>query len=74
MRLLGYSQETGPSQTQRLSNNVFRLAAEILYADFTNKEDILKQIKGLQLSDSTITRRIKDIGKQLMTDIRGAVF
>jgi hypothetical protein len=74
MRLHGYSQETGPSQTQRFSNNVFWLAAEILYADFTNKEAILKHIKGLQLSDSTITRLIKDISKQLMTDIRGAVF
>ena len=48
-------------------------SAEILYADFTNKEAILNQIKGLQLSDSTITRCIEDIGddigKQLITDI-----
>ena len=52
---------------------MFWASAEIVYANFTNKEAILKQIKGLQLSDSTITRDIEDIGedigKQLITDI-----
>jgi hypothetical protein len=54
----------------------FLASAKILYADFPNKEAILKQIKGLQLSDSTLTRRIEeigeDVGKQLITV--GAVF
>ncbi|MBN3307224.1 GT2D2 protein, partial [Amia calva] len=51
----------------------FLASAKILYTDFTNKEAILKQMKGLQLSDSTIPRCIEDtgeaIGKQLITDI-----
>ena len=42
----------------------FLASAKILYADFTNKEAIFKQIKGLQLSDSTITRLIEDIGEE----------
>ena len=46
--------------------------AEILFMDFDNKDAIVKQIKGLQLSDSTIMRWIEDIGKdasdQLLAD------
>jgi hypothetical protein len=62
MRLLGYSQETRrPSQTRRLSDNVFLASAEIFLPSSQNKDAILKQLKGLQLSDSTITRRIEDI-------------
>ena len=45
----------------------FLSSAEIMYADFNNKEAIIKQIKGLQLSDTTIRRRIEQIGN----DIRG---
>lgn len=35
----------------------------------TPKDAIIKQLKGLQLSDSTITRRVED---QMLTDLRGA--
>jgi hypothetical protein len=58
---------------RRLSNDCILASAKVLYADFTDKETILKQMKGLQLSDSTITRRIEDIGediaKKRITDI-----
>uniref|UniRef100_H3ARQ8 SPIN-DOC-like zinc-finger domain-containing protein n=1 Tax=Latimeria chalumnae TaxID=7897 RepID=H3ARQ8_LATCH len=39
----------------------FLASAEILYADFNNKNSILKQIKGLQLSDTTVMRRVEEI-------------
>uniref|UniRef100_H3AR21 SPIN-DOC-like zinc-finger domain-containing protein n=1 Tax=Latimeria chalumnae TaxID=7897 RepID=H3AR21_LATCH len=54
----------------------FLTSAEILYADFNNKNAILKQIKGLQLSDTTVMRRVEEIGKdirqQLMADLSAA--
>ncbi len=43
----------------------FLASAEILFAEFDNKDAIIKQIKGLQLSDSTIMRRIENIGKDV---------
>ncbi len=39
----------------------FLASAEIFFADFDNKDAIKQQIKGLQLSDSTIMRRIENI-------------
>ena len=54
----------------------FLTSAEILFAEFDNKDSIVKQIKGLQLSDSTIMRRIENIGKdvsdQLCADLSAA--
>jgi len=54
----------------------FLASAEIMYADFSNQEAILKQIKGLQLSDTTIARRVevlaKDIRQQLTEDMLAA--
>ncbi len=54
----------------------FLASAEILFAEFDNKDAIIKQIKGLQLSDSTIMRRIENIGKdvsdQLCADVSAA--
>lgn len=51
----------------------FMASAEIMYADFSNREAIIKQIKGLQLSDTTVIRRIEEIGDdirgQLITDL-----
>ncbi len=56
----------------------FLASAEILFAEFDNKDAIIKQIKGLQLSDSTIMRRIENIGKdvsdQLCADVSAAPF
>lgn len=53
----------------------FLASAEILLAEF-DKDAIIKQIKGLQLSDSTIMRRMDDIGKdiheQLFADLCAA--
>lgn len=43
----------------------FLASAEILLTDFDNKDAFIKQIKVLQLSDSTLTRRMEDIGKDL---------
>uniref|UniRef100_H2ZW76 DUF4371 domain-containing protein n=1 Tax=Latimeria chalumnae TaxID=7897 RepID=H2ZW76_LATCH len=54
----------------------FLASTEILYADFNNKNTILKQIKGLQQSDTTVMRRVEEIGKdirqQLMADLSAA--
>ncbi|XP_064421803.1 inactive cell surface hyaluronidase CEMIP2-like [Latimeria chalumnae] len=54
----------------------FLASAEILCADFNNKNATLKQIKGLQLSDTTVMRRVeetgKDIWQQLMADLSAA--
>ena len=41
------------------------LASAEIFAEFDNKDSIVKQIKGLQLSDSTIMRRIENIGKDV---------
>ncbi len=45
----------------------FLASSEIMYADFNNKDEIIKQIRGLQLSDTTVMRRVEELGK----DIRG---
>ena len=47
----------------------FLYSAEIIYAYFSNKDAILKQIKGLQLSDTTIIRRVEEIGKYIGKDL-----
>lgn len=69
------------STAERLSEASYEIAwifgsAEILFTDFDNKDAIIKQIKGLQLSDLTIMRRMEDIGKdirdQLLADLRTA--
>lgn len=55
------------------SESLFFLAK----ADFDNKDAIVNQIKGLQLSDSTIMRWIEDISKnisdQLLADLSAAL-
>ena len=40
-------------------------ASESLFADFKNKDAIIKQIGKLQLSDSTLCRRVEDISDNL---------
>lgn len=54
----------------------FLASAEILLTDFDNKDAFIKQIKVLQLSDSTLTRRMEDIRKdlcdQLLAGLRAA--
>uniref|UniRef100_H2ZY60 DUF4371 domain-containing protein n=1 Tax=Latimeria chalumnae TaxID=7897 RepID=H2ZY60_LATCH len=56
----------------------FLASVEILYADFNNKNAILKRIKGLQLSDTTVMRRVekirKDIRQQLIADLSAAPY
>ena len=53
----------------------FLVSAEVLFRDL-DKDPILKQIKGLQLSDSTIKRQMEDIRKdifdQLLADMHTA--
>uniref|UniRef100_H3AYD7 Uncharacterized protein n=1 Tax=Latimeria chalumnae TaxID=7897 RepID=H3AYD7_LATCH len=77
----GFSEKYPPGSNLR-KNKIeqlaasFKTSAEILYADFNNKNAILKQIKGLQLSDTTVMRRVEEIGKdiwqQLMADLSAA--
>ncbi len=65
-----------PFSDSEIVKDCFLASAEILFTDFDNKDAIFKQIKGLQLSDSTIMRRMEDIGKdirdQLLADLRAA--
>lgn len=65
-----------PFSDSEIVKDCFLATAEILFTDFDNKDAIVKQIKGLQLSDSTIMRRIEDIGKdvsdQLTADLSAA--
>lgn len=65
-----------PFSDSEIVKDCFLASAEILFTEFENKDAIIKQIKGLQLSDSTITRRIEDIGAdvsaQLIEDVSAA--
>lgn len=65
-----------PFSDSEIVKDCFLVSAKILFSDFDNKEAILKQIKGLQLSDSTIMRRMEDIGQdirnQLLADLRAS--
>ncbi|XP_063610390.1 general transcription factor II-I repeat domain-containing protein 2A-like [Penaeus indicus] len=51
----------------------FLASAEKMYCSFSNEDAILKQIRGLQLSDTTIMRRTEEIGndirRQLIADL-----
>lgn len=55
-------------QTEILKD-CFLASAEILFTDFDNKEAIIKQIKGLQLSDSMIMRWMEDIRKDIRVQL-----
>lgn len=52
--------------------------AESLFSDFKNNEDIVRQISKLQLSDSTVTRRVElisdDLFSQLLKDIESSEY
>ena len=65
-----------PFSDSEMVKDCFLASTEILFAEFDNKNTIVKQMKGLQLSDSTIKRRIKNIGKdvsdQLCADLSAA--
>lgn len=66
MRLRGFWR--GQKKTfsdSEMVKDCFLASAEILLTDFDNKDAFITQIKVLQLSDSTITRRMEDIGKDL---------
>ncbi len=77
MRSLGFwLGEKKTFSDSEIVKDCFLASAEILFAEFDNKNAIIKQIKGLQLSDSTIMRRIENIGKdvsdQLCADVSAA--
>ena len=59
-----------PFSDSEIVKDCFLASTEILFADFDNKNAIVKQMKGLQLSDSTIMRRIKNIGKDVSDQLR----
>lgn len=46
---------------------------ESLFADFKNKDDIVKQISKLQVSDSTVTRHAETISEDLFTQLCSAL-
>ncbi len=62
-----------PFSDLEIVKDCFLTSAEMLFMDFDNKDAIVKQIKGLQLSDSTIMRWTEDtgedVGEQLVVDL-----
>ncbi|XP_073668196.1 general transcription factor II-I repeat domain-containing protein 2-like [Paramisgurnus dabryanus] len=67
-----------PATEGEFLKNTFMDCAETLFSDFKNKDDIIRQISKLQLSDSTITRRVEvitdDLFSQLLKDIERAEY
>lgn len=66
-----------PFSDGELIKESFIAAAESLFSDFKNKNEILSNIKSLQLSRTTVMRRIEDlsshVNNQLMSDIHNCV-
>lgn len=58
-----------PFTDAEIVKECFVSAANILFDKFSNKKQILSDIKKLQLSDSTCMRRIEDISKFICDDI-----
>lgn len=58
-----------PFTDAEIVKECFVSAADILFDKFSNKKQILADIKKIQLSDSTCTRRIEDISKYIYEDV-----
>lgn len=58
-----------PFTDAEIVKECFVSAADILFDKFSNKKQILADIKKIQLSDSTCTRRIEDISKYIHEDV-----
>lgn len=67
-----------PFTDAEIVKECFVSAADILFDKFSNKKQILSEIKKLQLSDSTCVRRIEDISKyirdNLIENLRNCMF
>lgn len=67
-----------PATEGEFLKNTFVECAESLFSEFKNKDDIIRQISKLQLSDSTVTRRVEvisdDLLSQLLKDIENAEY
>uniref|UniRef100_A0A672IJ75 HAT C-terminal dimerisation domain-containing protein n=1 Tax=Salarias fasciatus TaxID=181472 RepID=A0A672IJ75_SALFA len=67
-----------PATEGAFLKNTFVDCAESLFLDFKNKDDVIRQISKLQLSDSTVTRRVEvisdDLFIQLLKDIESAEY
>ncbi|GLV34043.1 hypothetical protein CBL_05063 [Carabus blaptoides fortunei] len=55
-----------PFADGNLIKESFLTAADSLFSDFKNKKDIIDQIKDLQLSRSTVTRRIEKLSEDII--------
>lgn len=58
-----------PFTDAEIVKECFISAANILFDKYSNKKQIVSDIKKIQLSDSTCTRRIEDISKFISDDI-----
>lgn len=58
-----------PYTDAEIMKECFINASNILFDKFSNKAQIISQIKQMQLSDSTCVRRIEDIGKHIADHI-----
>lgn len=65
-----------PATEGEFLKNTFLDCAESRFLDFKNKGDIIRQISKLQLSDSTVTRRVEmisdDLFSQLLKDMESS--
>ncbi|XP_078509765.1 general transcription factor II-I repeat domain-containing protein 2-like [Lissotriton helveticus] len=62
-----------PFTDAELVKKCFLSAADILFAHYPNKSNIMKEIGALQLSDSTCTRRIESMGDNVLAQVIKAV-
>ncbi|KAK9977291.1 hypothetical protein ABG768_019112 [Culter alburnus] len=67
-----------PATEGEFLKDTFMDCAESLFSEFKNKDDIIRQISKLQLSDSTVTRRVElisdDLFSQLLNDIESSEY
>ncbi|KAJ3599022.1 hypothetical protein NHX12_032985 [Muraenolepis orangiensis] len=58
-----------PATEGEFLKNTFADCAESLFSEFKNKDDIIRQMSKLQLSDSTVTRRVEVISDDLLSQL-----
>ena len=72
------AQKKKPYEDGEMIKQAFLEAADSLFANFRNKDEIVSAIKSMQLSANTVMRRVEvmsnDIFLQLRTDLDNCVY
>ena len=72
------AQKNKPYEDGEMIKQSFLEAADSLFANFRNKDEIVSAIKSMQLSANTVMRRVEvmsnDIFLQLRTDLDNCLF